>query len=336
MNLDGPNPGRVAARDRAAESIIIYKNRNTMKKRGSPQGQGSAAAFTLLELLVVIAIIAILAALLLPALARAKEKGLQAACYSNLRQVAIAARLYMSDYDGGLFHHHEGWVLDDGSQVENLPTDPGGLSGGGMGNSQAEKPWVIFFQPYLQSRPAGFCPSDRTKRSQALARDLNSYNGGITTTSQTPPPNSELALAQAQGLTIESYLLDSIFTHKSARYAVEGVLNGFATETALASLPNPNIIMFSERNSEALDAADNNEYGSIVQDDYDTWVGEAALVQWGSGKYGDQGWIRYNRHGQRGNYIYFDGHVESLRWSKARIDQFPDHRVRKPLANPPQ
>ena len=116
---------------------------------------------------------------------------------------------------------------------------------------------MIFFQPYLQSRQVGFCPTDRTPRSHVLARDLNSYNGGITTTSQTPPPNSELAIAQSQDLSIESYVLDSIFTHKSARYALEGALNGFATETALAALPNPNIIMFSERNSEALDAADN-------------------------------------------------------------------------------
>ena len=182
---------------------------------------------------------------------------------------------------------------------------------------------------------AGFCPSDRTPRSRVLARDLNGYNGGITAISQPPPSSSELAIALTERLSIENYLLDSIFTHKSARYALEGALSGFATESALGALPNPNIIMFSERNSEALDAADNSEYGCVNQDDYDTWVGESALVQWGAGKYGDQGWIRYNRHGQRANYIYFDGHVESLRWSKARLDQFPDHVVRRPLPTPP-
>jgi len=93
--------------------------------------------------------------------------------------------------------------------------------------------------------------------------------------------------------------------------------------------------MFSERNSEALDAPDNTEYGYIEQDDYDTWGGEAQLVQWGSGSYGHQGWIRYHRHRQRANYIYTDEHVESLRWGQARLDQFPDHQVREPLANPP-
>jgi prepilin-type N-terminal cleavage/methylation domain-containing protein/prepilin-type processing-associated H-X9-DG protein len=294
-----------------------------------------APGFTLIELIIVIAIIAILAALLLPALARAKEKGRQAACFSNLRQIAMAAMLYKDDYNGGLFHHHEQWVLDDGSLVDQLPSSLAGVSGGGEGNSQAEKPWVIFFQPYLKSRKVAFCPSDNTPHSTFLATDLISYNGGITSADEEPPPGTEQAIAEDQNLTIESYVLDSIFTHKSARYALEGVLPGFATDTVIGHLSNPNIIMFSERNSEALDAPDNTDFGYIEQDDYDTWGGEAQLVQWGSGKYGNQGWIRYNRHGQRANYIYTDGHVESLRWSKARFDQFPDHQVRKPLTNPP-
>src|SRR5947199_10017949 len=111
-----------------------------MKRPAATPKPDTPFAFTLIELLVVIAIIAILASLLLPAISRAKEKGQRAACFSNLRQVAIAARLYMDDNNGGMFHHHEGWVLDDGTQVDNLPSDLAGCSGGGMGNSQAEKP----------------------------------------------------------------------------------------------------------------------------------------------------------------------------------------------------
>ncbi len=110
------------------------------------------AAFTLIELLVVVAIIAILAAILLPALKRAREAALRAACLSDRRQNGVSVSLFTVDNDGclpsatGVRNYTQGGVTYDGLEPSGYmtwhPTRAGALDnplyeGNGAAASQA-------------------------------------------------------------------------------------------------------------------------------------------------------------------------------------------------------
>jgi len=105
----------------AAWSVGGYQQDTVMNERKQRR-----KAFTLIELLVVIAIIAILAALILPALAKAKNKGLRVKCTSNHKQMVLGFNLWLNDAESNLLPFRQVWSAGGNKAI---PATQGPLSG---------------------------------------------------------------------------------------------------------------------------------------------------------------------------------------------------------------
>ncbi len=103
-----------------AVNFASNQNRNhQVPRRSRRPNNRRAGAFTLIELLVVIAIIAILAAMLLPVLAKAKEKTKAAQCLNNLKQIGLAGAMYAEDFHQTYFNLGNGVIPNDGQWTAN-------------------------------------------------------------------------------------------------------------------------------------------------------------------------------------------------------------------------